>query len=171
MTQYKGNYTIHAEVEARQLVTLSHEEQLVKYGEIEEIISNSATHVIDETTGNIIASIDGEVDDETLYEELDRAIREHEKQDVAETISVRTNFKCISMKDVGDAESFHEDVDFAKGVAGAIEAFNKLMTKDPTNPYDVPSADWFTNIYYTNEDDGYYFYTQEDLDAAHEGEK
>lgn len=84
--------------------------------------------------------------------------------------SIRLNFICISIKEVGDAESFHEDADFVKGVEGAIEAYNKLNTKDPTNPHDVPSADWFSRIYYTNEDDGYYFYTHEDLGASHEEE-
>lgn len=80
-------------------------------------------------------------------------------------VSVRLNFHCISIKEVGDAESFHNDEDFVSGVAGAIEAYNKLYTKDQSNPHDVPSADWWKTIYYTNEDDGYYFYTKEDLDA------
>lgn len=169
---YTGTYSIHAEVEAIQPLTLDHENKTVIYGVIEEITGNIVTSVIDVNRGVVVFSVDDDEEEEEIYGQIHEAILEYEATQRKEQAlkNIRLDFRCISMNEVGDAESFYNHVDFAQGVAGAIEAFNKLNTKDPSNPHDIPSADWFSRIYYTSEDDGYYFYTVEDLGAVHEEE-
>lgn len=74
---------------------------------------------------------------------------------------VRLNFQCISIKDVGEAESSTHSESFIEGVKSAIEIYNRQYGKNYEAGH--PSEDWYKTIYYTNEDDGYYFYFEEDL--------
>jgi hypothetical protein len=63
-----------------------------------------------------------------------------------------------------DVESFAYGETFIEGVQDLIDTINR---KDEA-PWDS-SGEWFKTYYYTCEDEGYYFYTEEDMD--YEGEE
>lgn len=76
--------------------------------------------------------------------------------------SVRFNLECVSIKYVpADVESFAYGESFTEGVEDLIRMIN---FHDNINSPVESSGDWFKTYYYTNEDEGYYFYTQEDMD-------
>ncbi|MFJ9501946.1 hypothetical protein [Brevibacillus centrosporus] len=74
-------------------------------------------------------------------------------------IPIRLNIQCVSIRDIpSDVESFNFHEDFTAGLQETI----RMMEKDGY------AGEWHTMVYYTNEEDGYRFYRQEDMDYTDE---
>lgn len=68
--------------------------------------------------------------------------------------SVRINIKCVSIRDVNEsAEAIGFDTNFYQALKYAL------------NNFSGDAGTWHQTIYYTNEDNGYYFYLASDVVA------